>query len=198
MSDFKVIGDIGESLKNLLEDDIHWTDISPTPEITLNSPKQIEDTGENINIISIFLYQIVENTYLKNEELQKIDTTILHYPPMTVDLLYLITPYSNNPTEEQYMLGKVMQILFDNAVLTGSVLQKSLKGTDDEIRLIFNPLSLDDLNKIWSAFQKTGYRLSISYLVTPVRIDSIHEISVQRVVSKEIGSYYMIQKKERQ
>ena len=196
MSDFKVIGDIGETFKNLLEDDIHWTDITK-PEITLKSPKEI-NTGENINIISIFLYQIVENTYLKNEELQKIDTTILHYPPMAVDLLYLITPYGSDPTQEQYMLGKVMQILFDNAVLTGSVLQKSLKGTDDEIRLIFNPLTLDDLNKIWSAFQETGYRLSISYLVTPVRIDSIHEISVQRVVSKEMGSYYKILKKERQ
>jgi len=197
MSDFKVIGGIGETLKNLLEDDIHWKDITK-PEITLNSPKEIKYSGENINIISIFLYQIVENNYLKNEELQKIDTTILHYPPMTVDLLYLITPYSSVPTQEHYMLGKVMQILFDNAVLTGSVLQKSLKGTDDEIRLIFNPLTIDDLNKIWNAFQETCYRLSISYLVTPVRIDSIHEISIQRVVSKEMGSYHMILKKEEQ
>ena len=197
MSDFKVIGDIGETLKNLLEDDIHWTDITK-PEITLKSPKEIKYTGENKNIISIFLYQIVENTFLKNEQLKKIDATTFHYPPMAVDLLYLITPYGSDPTQEQYMLGKVMQILFDNAILTGSVLQKSLKGTDDEIRLIFNPLTLDDLNKIWGAFQETGYRLSISYLVTPVRIDSINEISVQRVVSKEMGSYYKILKEEGQ
>lgn len=195
MSNFKVIGDIGETFKDLLNDDTHWKDITK-PDITLKSPKEIKDQGENINIISIYLYSVMENIHFKNKELQKIDYSTLHYPPMAVDLFYLITPYGSDPTQEKYMLGKIMQILYDNSVLNGSVLHGSLKGTDEEIKLIFNPLSLDDLNKIWSTFQETGYRLSISYIATPVMIDSIREMSVQRVVSAETGQYFKTPKKQ--
>jgi hypothetical protein len=195
MSNFKVIGDIGETLKDLLNDDAHWQDITK-PDITLKSPKEIKDQGENINIISIYLYNIIENIHFINKELQKIDYTTLHYPPMAIDLFYLLTPFGSDSTQEKYMLGKVMQIFYDNPVLNGSVLHGSLEGTDEEIKLISNPLSLDDLNKIWSTFQETGYRLSISYLVTPVMIDSIREMSVRRVVSTETGQYFKTQKKQ--
>lgn len=196
MSDFTVVGDIGEILKQLLEDD-PWTGISPKPEITFKSPKEIKDDGGSPNKVSLFLYQILENPYLKNEEPQRIDDTRLQSPPMSLDLLYLVTPYSDDKTQEKFILGKVMQIFFDNAILTGTVLQGSLSGTDEEIKLLFNPISLDDLTKIWSAFQEVAYRLSISYLVTPVKIDSKREMGMQRVVSKEIGYYYAMQKGEK-
>ncbi len=196
MSDFTVVGDIGETLKQLLEDD-PWTGISPKPEITFKSPKEIKDDGGSRNNVSLVLYQILENPYLKNEEPQRIDDTRLQSPPMSLDLLYLVTPYSDDKTQEKFILGKVMQIFFDNAILTGTVLQGSLSGTDEEIKLLFNPISLDDLTKIWSAFQEVAYRLSISYLVTPVKIDSKREMGMQRVVSKEIGYYYAMQKGEK-
>jgi hypothetical protein len=190
MSDFTVIGDIGETLKRLLEDD-PWTGISPKPEITFKSPKEIKDDGGSANKVSIFLYQALENPYLKNVEPQRISDTELQLPPLSLDLLYLVTPYSDDKTQEKIILGKVMQIFHDNSVLTGTILQGSLAGTDEEIKLIFNPISLDDLTKIWSAFQDVAYRLSVAYLVTPIRIDSTRETGMQRVVSKEIDHAYM-------
>ncbi len=195
MSDFTVIGDIGETLKKLLEDD-PWTGFLPThkPEITFKSPKEIKDDGGSANKVSIFLYQILENPYLKNEEPQRIDDTRLQSSPMSLDLLYLVTPYSDDKTQEKFILGKVMQIFHDNAVLTGTVLQGSLAGTDEEIKLLFNPISLDDLTKIWSAFQEVAYRLSVSYMVTPVKIDSTREFGMQRVISKEMNHSYMVPK----
>lgn len=195
MSDFTVIGDIGETLKKLLEDD-PWTGISPTPEITFKSPKEIRDDGGSTNKVSIFLYQILENPYLKNEEPERIDDTHLQSPPQFLDLLYLVTPYSDDKTQEKIIMGKVMQIFFDNAVLTGTALQGALSGTDEEIKLFFNPISLDDLTKIWSAFQEVAYRLSISYMVTPIRIDSTRQTGMRRVVSKEMNHSYMVSKGE--
>lgn len=186
MSDFTVIGDIGETLKKLLEDD-PWTGISPVPEITFKSPKEIKDDGGSTNKVSIFLYQILENHYLKNEEPRRFSDTELKSPPLSLDLIYLVTPYSEDKTQEKIILGKVMQIFYDNALLTGTILQGSLAGTDEEIKLLFNPISLDDLTKIWSAFQEVAYRLSISYLVSPVRIDSTRGTSMQRVVLKEMN-----------
>ena len=186
MSDFTAIGDIGETLKKLLEDD-PWTGISPKPEITFKSPKEIKDDGGSTNKISLFLYQIHENPHLRNEEPLRIDDSHLQTPPEVLDLLYLVTPYSDDKTQEKYILGKVMQIFYDHAILSGTALQGGLTGSDEEIKLLFNPISLDDLTKIWSAFQDAAYRLSVSYLVTPVKIDSTSQIGMQRVLSKQMN-----------
>jgi hypothetical protein len=183
MSDFTAIGDIGETLKKLLEDD-PWSGVSPKPEITFKSPKEIQEDGGNPNKVSLFLFRILENAHLKNEELQRVDNTSLRLPPLALDLEYLVTPYSDEKTQEKVILGKVMQIFHDNTILRGTFLQGDLAGTDEEIKLLFNPISLDDMTKMWSSFQEVGYRLSASYLVTPVRIDSTRGMDVQRVVEK--------------
>jgi hypothetical protein len=193
MSDYTVIGDIGETLKKLLEADC-WDGITK-PEVILESPEEIED--EKKAKVSLFLYQIFENPYLKNEEPAQFDDTNLLLPPQSLDLLYLVTPYSKDRTQEKYILGKVMQIFYDNSILTGTVLQgASLRETDEEIKLIFNPISLEDLTKIWSAFRKVPYRLSISYLVTPVKIDSRRKMAMQKVVSKDMAYYYRVSNRE--
>lgn len=192
MSSYTVIGDIGETLKRLLEDD-PWAGITPKPEITFKSPKELKDSGDGSNnMVSLFLYQICENQYLKNEEPYMVDNTSLSLHPLTLDLIYLVTPYHNDKTQEKVILGKVMQIFYDNSILTGTVLQGGLAGTDEEIKLIFNTISLDDLTKIWSAFQEAAYRLSLSYMVTPVTIDSTREMGMQRVVSKEMNHSYIV------
>ncbi|NOY65346.1 MAG: DUF4255 domain-containing protein [Nitrospirae bacterium] len=184
MSIFTVIGDIGVTLRKLLEDD-PWVDVDPKPEITFKSPKEIKDEGGSANKVSIFLYHIHENPYIRNAEPLRVNDSLLQPPPLSLDLLYLVTPYSNYKTQEKIILGKVMQIFHDNPILTGTVLKESLSGTDEEIKLLFNPISLDDLTKIWSAFQEVAYRLSVSYMVTPIRIDSTRQLGMQRVTSKE-------------
>ena len=194
MSDYTVIGDVGETLKKLLVDD-PWTGISPKPEITFKSPKEIKDDGGSTNKVSLFLYQILDNPHLKNEEPVRVNDSRLQIPPFVLDLFYLITPYSDDKTQEKYILGKVMQIFYDNAVMTGTTLQGALAGSDEEIRLLYNPISLDDLTKIWNAFQDVAYRLSVSYLVTPVKIDSTLQSGIQRVLSKEMNHAYIERKR---
>lgn len=190
MSEFAVVGDIGETLKKLLEDD-PWTGIAPKPEVTFKSPKEIKDDGGSTNKVSLFLYQIHENPHLRNEEPLRVSDSQLRTPPQVLDLLYLVTPYSDDKTQEKYILGKVMQIFYDNATLSGTALQGVLAGSDEEIKLLLNAISLDDLTKIWSAFQDVAYRLSVAYLVTPVRIDSTRELDLQRVVSKQMNHSFM-------
>lgn len=196
MSNFKVIGAIGESLKNLLDNSAHWTDITK-PEISLKSPKQLmnDSTITNTNKVSIFLYQIVENVYLKNQGPERINNSSFRNPPQAVDLLYLITPYASDPIQENYILGKVMQIFQDNSVLRGTALAGILGGTDEEFRLMFNSLSLDDLTKVWGDFQDVDYKLSVGYMISPVMIDSTYEENVTRVVSKEIDYYHGMPKR---
>ncbi len=186
MGNISIISDIEIKLKNLLTD--KWGE-DETPDIVLvQTPKDIK-AGDKARIC-LFLHQILENIYLRNEDFQKIDNTNLHFPPMVVDLLFLVIPFAENPATEKKILGKIMQIYFDNSILTVTQEEqetdKEIERSGEEIRLLFYPMSLDDLTKLWSALQvpEISYKLSLSYMVTPVRLDSTRKTRVQRVVSR--------------
>ena len=189
MSDYTAIADVGETLKKLLWDNIkndpQASDIIKSePQITLSSPEEIKSNEK----LSLFLYQVTENVYLKNEEMQMLNSTELKYPPLTLSLFYLVTSHTGNSDNDHIILGKVMQIFHDDSVLRGSVLHENLVG--EELRLILNPLSTEELNKIWSVMSRTKpYKLSVCYEVTPVRIDSMREREVTRVTERELEKY---------
>nr|CBH39147.1 conserved hypothetical protein [uncultured archaeon] len=184
MSDYNAISDVGKTLIQLLEDNIEDASVIGKNQITLSSPEEVEPDKK----LSLFLYQVTENAYLKNEELQSLNTKKLKYPPLTLSLFYLVTPNTQNMDSDHIILGKVMQIFHDNSILKGSILQDSLVG--DELRLILSPLSTEELNKIWIVISKTKtYKLSVCYEVTPVRIDSMRKREVKRVTERELEKY---------
>jgi hypothetical protein len=184
MSDYNAISDVGKTLIKLLEDNIDDVSLIGENQITLSSPEEVEPNKK----LSLFLYQVTENAYLKNEERQSLNTKKLKYPPLTLSLFYLVTPHTQDTDSGHIILGKVMQIFHDNSILKGSILQDSLVG--DELRLILNPLSTEELNKIWMVISKTKtYKLSVCYEVTPVRIDSMREREVTRVTERELEKY---------
>ena len=189
MSDYTAIADVGKTLKKLLWDNIKDDNtaksiIESEDQITLSSPEEIESDKR----LSLFLYQVTENDYLKNQEMQSVNSTKLKYPPLSVNLFYMVMPHTQNREKDHIIVGKVMQIFYDNAILRGSILQGSLAG--DELKLILNPLSMDELNKIWNVMSKSKpYKLSVCYEVTPVRIESMREREVKRVIEREVEKY---------
>jgi hypothetical protein len=191
MSDYRAIADIGETLIELLRDNMQ--DLIPRRQsIVMASPGEIE-TNDDVRL-SLFLYQVLENVHLKNREMQIKDPTTLVYPPIVLDLYYMLTSYpsgvqdiSERTKEEHSILGRVIQIISDNAILTGSVLKGCLARNGHDLHITLSPLSLDDMTKMWTTFPGKTFRSSICCLVTPVIIDTKREITVQRVVSKEAG-----------
>lgn len=176
MSNYQTIHNIESAIEEILEND----DILGDSELGLKvsfepPPKVIPPAG---NFAYFFLYQVVENIHMKNEDMRRMDNIHLQHPPMSLDLYYLLILYGSG---RNLVLGRVMQIFYDHSVMKGAEL--NLDNEDEEIKIIFNTISLDDLTKIWSAFKETGYALSVSYLITPVRIDSTKEMGVHRVVS---------------
>ena len=190
MSDSFIIGYIGETLKKLLEMDEWWEDFSQKPTISLQSPKELQPESNNppTNTVSVFLFQIHENAHLKNQEMQKSNSIHLRPSPLTLDLQYLVTPYDNDKTQEKYILGRVMQIFYDNAFLKGSILHENIPP-EEEFRLSLIPLAMTDLIEIWKAFEGISYRLSVVYRVTPIEIDSTREIEARRIVERDLGFY---------
>ncbi len=198
MANYTAVADVGETLITLLRDNM--SDLISSDSIVLLSPGEVKD--QNIRL-TLFLYNIIENPHMKNQEMREISSSQLGYPPLTLDLYYLLTAYASTQItnitdrtlEECRILGRAMRIFYDYAILSGTTLKGSFAGTDEELRILLNPLSPDDINKIWTTFQDVHYRLSVGYLVTPVNIDSIRDINTQRVVSKEMDHSYLIPKK---
>jgi hypothetical protein len=186
MSDFTVIQDIGMTLKHLLEKNIASSLVSPD-KIKLESPNKVGNVSERE--LSIFLFKVEENPYLKNQAMQNVNHTTLKYFPLSLDLCYLITPFANDRSEEHLILGKVMQIFHDHAILKVPVLRGDLEGTSQEFRVTLYSLPYEEVFQLWQSFSEKSFSLSVCYKVTPVEIDSTREISANRVVEKQ-DQYY--------
>lgn len=111
----------------------------------------------------------------------------LQYPPMALNLHYLITCHSpSDPTtrsvDEHRVMGKVMQLFYDNALLRGTQLQGTLGDNNEELRLIPQPVTMETLI---SMFSDTPYKLSLSYMVGPVYLDSTRTKPAKRVVEAQ-------------
>ncbi len=192
MSMYSVIAAAGETLIGLLRENMN--DLISPESITLLSPADVQ--GQNIRL-TLFLYNILENPHLKNQGMPDVDPSKYKYPPLVCDLYYLLTTYASSQIpdltertlEEHRILGRAMSIFYDNSILSGSIMRGSLSGSEEELRVTLNSLSLDDLNRIWTSFPNCSYRPSVSYLVTPAVIDSKRESTISRVLARDLRYY---------
>ncbi len=181
-----VIADTGDSLRKLLWDGIrHDNRIYPAiieseEEITLASPQEDGESGK----LSVFLYRISENAFLKNRELEAAGSSVLRFPPIVLDLYYLITATAEDRKKDHILLGKVIQIFHNNGIFKGSLLSGSLSGLSDGLRIVPHPIPFDQLLQLWQSFSEKSFTLSLSYLVTPIKVDSTRENVVTRIISQ--------------
>lgn len=188
MSTYTAIAEVGNTLMKLIYDNLskEMKEEVGVAGITLSSPE------DDINgTLSVFLYQIIEDSYQKNQGMLP-DGSKLKKPPTALRLFYMITPHlkkvqGDRVLKEHQLIGNIIQIFSDNPVLTSPFLEGSL--ADYRIKLIANTLSIDEINKIWSIISKSKpYMLSIYYEVAPVRIDSTREMEMVKVKSAELKS----------
>lgn len=179
-----ILLDVGDSLRNIILKNI--TELTDENSIVLDSPADIEPNSNTK--LSIFLYQIAENSYLKNIEAEYIGRDQMRYPPLLVDLYFLFTPYAKNRETELIILEKLMQVFHDNPVLKNGLLKESLKESgNDEIRIVPNNVNFEEINKLWERFPNKAFKLSVSCILTPVRIPSEKPPAlIKRVIQKEI------------
>ncbi len=153
---------------NCIKDDKELKKIIRSQEqISYQSPKDAQAKPAKSTQLSIFLYNITENTNMRNQPQPQNPTaprTLLY-----LNLHYLITPLTEKAETDQVLLGKIIQLFAEAPVLRGSTLQGSLGEEAGELRVVLDVFSLDDLSKL-STLLSSPYRLSVGYTVSPVRI----------------------------
>lgn len=179
MSDFRVLQEISLHLRQLLFDELHGHDVASGSftsinNISLASPARIADNSAphaSQALLSLYLYQVVPNAHLNNRPLIPAGAGQQRYPPLSLELFYLLTPLSTSPEDNLVILGRAMQILAAHPIIRAGFLDSLLRPNPPEVRVMINPATLEELTRIWNAFNQP-YRLSVCYQVQVVSIDS--------------------------
>ena len=72
----------------------------------------------------------------------------------------------------------------DHSILRGADLQGILQGTPDQLRVVLETLSLEDMSLVWDALSEP-YQLSVSYMIQLASIDSAEQpVNISTVLEK--------------
>jgi len=183
MSNFTAIAGVSRTLQSLLRDRME----SPVP-VTI-APPDVKVSSITEKRLNFYLYQVTENSYQKNQEIPGHGHPSAYgHPPLSLDLHYLLTAYGSNETAEdadleaQQILGDAMRVLHDHAIITPDlhkegnpselILDASLLGEFERIKITLQPMTLEDFSKIWTALPQANFRRSVAYQVSVVQIES--------------------------
>ena len=143
--------------------------------VFLNPKETAQDSG---NRVSLWLYLIAENEFIKNAPPQRITDTTEQFPPLALDLYYLLTPFGPSGEADLLIIGRAMQALYDSARTT---LIDTSAGVAEDLGISLFRRTLDELSRVWEALQEP-YRLSVCYQVRVTRVDSTLSSTVHPVL----------------
>jgi hypothetical protein len=167
-------------------------------QVSLNDPEEMQ--SNNVDGVSVWLYRIERDDQRLNAPPTRPAPNLFVPTPLPLRLHYLITPIITidpafplvSPGREQEILGKAIQLLYERPVLRGAELRDALTGSDECISTRLEPMSLEEITRIWNALERP-YQLSVSYettlalivpdvqpsVITPVRIaEPTHSVIV--------------------
>lgn len=188
MSDYTAIGGVSRTLRTLLLDRME----TPAPQVTI-APPDVAVAGVSGRRLNLYLYQVTENGYLKNQEIPGHGHPAAYgHPPLSLDLHYLLTAYGSSETavdadlDAQQVLGDAMRVLHDFAIVTAGleitrpaagtvgdpILDPSLQSEFERVKTTLQPATLEEFSKIWTALPQANFRRSVAYQVSVVQIES--------------------------
>jgi len=156
--------------------------------VTLRTPKEMRSGPPQQVGVSVWLYQVERDESLYNRPLERVDPFRVRLPPLPINLHYLITPITDDPANEQLILGKVLQVLHDVPSIPPDPADVEL---DDVLRVTLENLNLESITRVWTALDEP-YRLCASFLVHVVNIRSGLEAAQVPPVMVKVTEYDQI------
>ncbi len=138
--------------------------------------------------VNVFLYQVAPNAAARALDTPTRDASgdTRRKPATGLNLHYLLSFYGNDALmEPQRLLGVVVGTLHSRPLLTRKLIRDTianpqfgfLAGSDlaeqaELVRFTPEPMTLDELSKLWSVFFQTPYNLSAAYQGSVVMVES--------------------------
>ena len=140
-------------------------------------------SGDQVNL---FLYDTQINAAWRNMNIpSQVKPGETGQQLLPLNLYYLLTAYAQNddfpePTSHR-LLGVAMSVFNDHPIITSADITAALPTTDppeydldqqeEQVRIAYQPLSVEEVFNLWSTFQ-APYRVSVGYEVSVVLIES--------------------------
>ncbi|NER79336.1 MAG: DUF4255 domain-containing protein [Leptolyngbya sp. SIO1D8] len=186
MSNAFAIAAVTTTLRRLIEQNLPDTLSGAT--VTTKPPDKAltNNNGTNTasnNQLNLFLYQTELHPQWRNQFMPgQVLPGETGQPPLALNLHYLLTAYGqdDDDTLSHQLLGRAMSTLHDHPILTTEEIRlatetdlpdSNLHQQVECVRITPQPISLEDLSKLWATFQ-TQYRISATYQVSVILIES--------------------------
>jgi hypothetical protein len=198
MSNALAIAAVTTTLRHLLQQRFDTDGFNVT--VTTRPPDKARDNNNNGNQVNLFLYQTQINAAWRNMDIPtQVKPGETGQSPLPLNLYYLLTAYAQNddfpePTSHR-LLGQAMSVFHDHAILSSedikaalpNLVEYDLYDQVERVRITSQPLSMDELSKLWTTFQ-TQYRISAAYEVAVVLIESTRPTKVPvPVLARGVG-----------
>jgi hypothetical protein len=114
---------------------------------------------------------------------------VVKKPPMALQINYLFTPWTKQFDSDHRLLGRVLRLFYETAILDGPLLQGGLAGTPNSLKVTLHSLTLEERTRIWHALNRP-YRTSLSYGVRVVNIDVTQSQNVPSIANGRLASSF--------
>jgi len=181
MSSYQVLAVVSGGIRRILWDsfaaDATVRSLVGTEEaiVFLNPTDTAKDSS---NRVSLWMYLIAEDEFVKNAPTPRISDTLEQFPPLGLDLYYLLTPFGTSADADLLILGRAVQALYDSGRTT---LVNPAAQVAEQLSITLFRRTLDELSRVWEALQEP-YRLSVCYQVKISRVDSLRTMPVSPVL----------------
>lgn len=181
MADYTIISDVSNYILSLLRDRMCPEPIPSPNNIEVSSPGS-QDVDY---ILGLYLYDIKEEDTIAlggNIPRGRVQMTP---PPKPYSLYYMVFINSGGQAglkdqDFQKIIGKVAQVVSDNASVLPNRLQSWLDTQEPPITFSLAKMSLEEKVRVWSAINKP-YQISLFYKAAPVFVSSEVMLNPPRV-----------------
>lgn len=133
----------------------------------------LDDPDATGAALILFLYRMMPNATLRNREHRVVNVApppqiVVHRDSLPLDLYYLITVGTRPGQSEEPMLralGYAIRELQTEPDLTGPSIEH------ETVHLSLEPLTTEEVSRVWALFPAVNYRTSVAYVASPVWID---------------------------
>ncbi len=186
MSNALAIAAVTITLRHLLQQRF---DVESSGGITVTTrplDKARDNTVSSGDQVNLFLYDTQINAAWRNMDIpSQVKPGETGQQLLPLNLYYLLTAYAQNddfpePTSHR-LLGVAMSVFNDHPIITSADIRAALPTTEppeydldlqeEQLRIVYQPLSVEEVFNLWSTFQ-APYRVSAAYEVSVVLIES--------------------------
>ena len=191
MSQFEVVRDVGESLKELLKGQFKAAGFT-TVAFSTDRPKK--DTVKTLPVVNVFLYHLAFQPNYRERTEALVNTTnrdgqIVEFyqdAPCYLNGHYAVSVWGHSPAEESLLLGLVIKTLLEHTILTGPLLKGDAFYPDDKVNVLPNlAIEHTDLVNFWRGLNE-DIRPTLFYSVK-FRVESERRSpDIRRVTSTQV------------